>query len=146
MKTSLFKQIATEDYIGIPGPGVSCIARPGDSRRGRFAVSYMKFYNWMQNFHERGAKLKWPKPEPYMNMIGAVKFGKSVADIVQQELAIYVWDTKKIITTIPVPKEWYLEFKDDPEDLQDFISIFVTRLANPFIVVPDPIDGPNLKV
>lgn len=123
------------------------LVRPGSKKRN-YAISYQKFARFVKSFHEYGGNLKLVKSEPWYNCIGAVNQqvnSKGNLDIVEQRIIVYVWDTKKIIAEIPVPLTWYLENPENSNDKQDFISIFITEMAIPFLIVPDPIPGPYLR-
>lgn len=99
-------------------------------------------------FQQRNGKLKLCKPQPWFNCLGIVDNqpnDKGILKPVRKCIIVYVWDTKKIVHKIDVPNDWYLVNPENEEDMQDFESIFVTKLVIPSLIVPDPIPGPMIK-
>jgi hypothetical protein len=139
-------KLGIESYIHSKGVQVS---RPGNEKRGRFAVSYHKFKAFLKQFKQVNGELKnLPKSEPWLNCVGLIDLqpdNNGVLKPARTAICIYVWDTKKVVGIVDVPLDWYLQNTKDPNDKQDFISIFVTQRRIPWITVIDPMPGPNIK-
>jgi hypothetical protein len=133
----------TEAYIRKQGVQVS---RPGNERNGRYAISFYKFKAFLKQFKQVNGELKnLPKGEPWLNCVGLVDLQPDKSGnlkVVRKAIAVYVWDTKKVVGIIQIPDGWYLQNPHDSEDRQDFESIFVTSLKISWITVADPEPGP----
>lgn len=141
------KHISLESHWNFTKSGIY-VTRPGDEQKGNFALSYSKLLNFMKQFNEVGGKLRnLPKSEPWLNCIGIVdaKMINGKQEIVRQAMVVYVWDTKKIVGIVNIPITWYLVNKNNPKDMHDFLSLFVTKFAVRELLVVDPIPGPDVK-
>lgn len=123
------------------------LMRPGNPKAAQSAVSFYKFKAFLKGY-KQSSDLQLPQSEPYMNCLGMVKLDKTpdgkALQPVGYSIIIYIWDTKKIIATVPVPLDWYI---DNGTEKHDMLSIFNTKhaIGQHWIWVPDPIPGPFMK-